>query len=93
MQAHAHAGSVFDPGVATMSVKLTMKRMQGYATAKKPARLNVALVSRLKMFGKIAKDKASNCCCSLSLSRNVAIGPEHVTGVVLCEMEDPVSET
>ena len=44
-----------------MSVKLTMKRMQGYATPKKAAKLNVALVSRLKMFGKLAKDKACGC--------------------------------
>ena len=44
-----------------MSVKLTMKRMQGYATPKKAAKLNVALVSRLKMFGKVAKDKACGC--------------------------------
>ena len=49
---------MFDPGVDTMSVKLTIKRMQGYATPKKAAKLNMALISRLKMFGKVAKDKA-----------------------------------
>lgn len=53
---------MFDPGVDTMSVKLTMKRMQGYATPKKAAKLNMALISRLKMFGKVAKDKACYHC-------------------------------
>ena len=62
MQAHAHASSVFDPGVDSMSVKLTMKRMQGYATPKKAAKLNMALISRLKMFGKVAKDKVCHHC-------------------------------
>ena len=58
-QAHTNASSVFDAGVDTMSVKLTIKRMQGYAAPKKAAKLNMALISRLKLLGKAARDKAS----------------------------------
>lgn len=76
VQAHTNASSVFDAGVDTMSVKLTIKRMQGYAAPKKAAKLNMALISRLKLLGKAARDKASlldtfsiykvarNCTCS-----------------------------
>ena len=77
VQAHTNASSVFDAGVDTMSVKLTIKRMQGYAAPKKAAKLNMALISRLKLLGKAARDKASllgtfsiykvacNCTCSV----------------------------
>ena len=50
-----HASSVFDEGVESMSVKLTMKRMQGYMPLRKAGKLNLALVSRLKLLGKAAK--------------------------------------
>ena len=59
VQAHTNASSVFDAGVDTMSVKLTIKRMQGYAAPKKATKLNMALISRLKLLGKAARDKAS----------------------------------
>ena len=42
-----------------MSVKLTMKRMQGYGAPKKAAKLNMALISRLKMLAKVA----NKACC------------------------------
>ena len=54
-QAHMHASSVFDENVESMSVKLTMKRMQGYMPPRKAGKLNMALVSRLKLLGKAAK--------------------------------------
>ena len=54
-QAHMHASSVFDESVESMSVKLTMKRMQGYMPPRKAGKLNLALVSRLKLLGKAAK--------------------------------------
>lgn len=50
-----HASSVFDEGAEFMSVKLTMKRMQGYMPPRKAGKLNLALVSRLKLLGKAAK--------------------------------------
>ncbi len=59
VQAHINASSIFDAGAETMSVKLTIKRMQGYAALKKAVKLNMALISRLKLLGKAVKDKAS----------------------------------
>ena len=50
-----HASSVFDANMESMSVKLTMKRMQGYMPPRKAGKLNMALVSRLKLLGKAAK--------------------------------------
>ena len=58
---------MFDAGTDIMSVKLTMKRMQGYAAPKKAAKLNMALISRLKLLGKAAKDKA--CHISVKLTQ------------------------
>ena len=54
-QAHMHASSVFDEHVEAMSVKLTMKRMQGYMPPRKAGKPNMALISRLKLLSKAAK--------------------------------------
>ena len=56
-QAQANADGVFNTGVESMTVKLTMKRMQGFVAPKKTTKLNMALISRLKLVGKAARDK------------------------------------
>jgi len=75
VQAQAHAASVFDVGTDIMSVKLTMKRMQGYAAPKKAAKLNMALISRLKVLGKAAKDKACHFLFTTQWLRAVTLRP------------------
>ena len=64
-QAHMHASSVFDEGAESMSVKLTMKRMQGYMPPRKAGKLNLALVSRLKLLSKAAKACWLLLACSI----------------------------
>ena len=83
VQAHTNASSVFDAGVDTMSVKLTIKRMQGYAAPKKATKLNMALISRLKLLGKAARDKAS----LLNILRLIPSGATKMHAIALALME------
>ena len=75
-QAHMHASSLFDENVESMSVKLTMKRMQGYLPPRKAGKLNMALVSRLKLLGKAAK------ACWLLLARIIMTAFDGVPGLL-----------
>lgn len=86
VQAHTNASSVFDAGVDTMTVKLTIKRMLGYAAPKKATKLNMTLISRLKLLGKAARDKA---ICSIPSGATkmhaIALAPMEVCNLIVSE--------
>ena len=60
MQAHTQASSLFEPGVATHSVKLVMKRMQKHALQRPRPKLNVAVLAKMKMLGASMKKKVGD---------------------------------
>lgn len=57
MQVHAQASAVFDSGVEQNSIKLTMQRMQRQAVQTSRAKLNLAMVAKIKTLGSSIKKR------------------------------------